>query len=84
MVEVSSSGKPKMRDAQVLTDDLYYNDQETNTKFKNTAVSVIINPKLMCLQIQTDKMIDTGVGGDDEDDQYYEDEDKPRRANQPP
>jgi hypothetical protein len=26
----------------VLTEDLYYNDQETNTKFKKAAVSVII------------------------------------------
>ncbi len=38
----------KMRDAQVLTEDLYYNDQETNTKFKKAAISVIIVYKVKC------------------------------------
>ena len=35
-----TGGKEKKRNAEVMTDELYYLEAETNTKFKKNAVSV--------------------------------------------
>lgn len=35
-----SPSKRKMKNAEILTDELYYRDAETNTKYKKEAVSV--------------------------------------------
>ena len=35
-----TGGNKKIKDADMNTDDVFYNDAETNTKFKKTGVSV--------------------------------------------
>ena len=34
----SNAGRRKVKDAEVLTDELYYRDADTNTKFKKNEV----------------------------------------------
>ena len=36
----ATGGNKKIKDADMNTDDVFYNDAETNTKFKKTGVSV--------------------------------------------
>eukprot|EP00347_Sterkiella_histriomuscorum_P003637 403363522 len=70
----SNFGSRKQKDAEMNTDDQLFADAETNTRSKKTGVS-----------IQTDKvMASTGVGDDanDEDEQYYDEEEKAQRQAQ--
>ena len=38
----NSPNKRKMKNVDIMTDELFYRDAETHTKYKNTAVSVIL------------------------------------------
>ncbi len=55
----------KMKNAEVLTDVLYYADVETNTKYKRVDA-----------EIQVDKHINLAVIGDNDDEGYYDEDER--------
>jgi hypothetical protein len=54
-----------MRNAEVITDVLYYADAETNTKYKKKDA-----------EIQVEKNINLAALGDNEDEGYYDEDER--------
>jgi hypothetical protein len=54
-----------VKNAEVLTEVLYYADAETNTKSKKKDV-----------EIQVDKLINIGALGDNEEEGYYDEDER--------